>query len=259
MTRVWGLTLNFSPLRFVCALTWSSFLKTYQERSTGAVDGRAYVWSSWFRTVAERKAIKKKKTDHALRCVHMLSTTYFHRLRVTKYEHVQHVDVGVFFKNVGLCMMLEMSMVPPVGRSSLRRKGNLLRFVGLKSKSKRRWSVAFKWPMINFCSKWFQWEFGKTDRWPKSCCSHPAWDWRRQRKSFRVLAHLHTYVCKRWRRQSNLNNCQHDDTEDGQNPVSSPKPYHKPGKSLQQHDVSQVEVEEQRASSEQTFFLCLVA
>lgn len=189
----------------------------------------------------------------------MLSTTYFHRLRVTKYEHVQHVDVGVFFKNVGLCMMLEMSMVPPVGRSSLRRKGNLLRFVGLKSKSKRRWSVAFKWPMINFCSKWFQWEFGKTDRWPKSCCSHPAWDWRRQRKSFRVLAHLHTYVCKRWRRQSNLNNCQHDDTEDGQNPVSSPKPYHKPGKSLQQHDVSQVEVEEQRASSEQTFFLCLVA
>lgn len=168
---------------------------------------------------------------------------------------------GSFLKMLGFawcwkCRWFHQLAEAPWGEKELL---DLLRFVGLKSKSKRRWSVAFKWPMINFCSKWFQWEFGKTDRWPKSCCSHPAWDWRRQRKSFRVLAHLHTYVCKRWRRQSNLNNCQHDDTEDGQNPVSSPKPYHKPGKSLQQHDVSQVEVEEQRASSEQTFFLCLVA
>ncbi len=36
----------------------------------------------------------------------------------------------------------------------------------------------FRCPMTNLCTKWFHREVLNTDRWPKSCCNHPACDYR---------------------------------------------------------------------------------
>lgn len=42
-----------------------------------------------------------------------------HRLSGSEDKVVQHVDVGVLAEDVGFSVMLEMTMIPPVGRSSL--------------------------------------------------------------------------------------------------------------------------------------------
>ena len=44
---------------------------------------------------------------------------HLHRLRFPHHKDVQHVDVRVFAEDVGLGVVLEVSVVPPVSRSTL--------------------------------------------------------------------------------------------------------------------------------------------
>lgn len=48
-------------------------------------------------------------------------STCLHRLFVSHHKDVQHVDVGVLAEDVGLGVMLEVSVVPPVCRGALRK------------------------------------------------------------------------------------------------------------------------------------------
>lgn len=100
------------------------------------------------------------------------------RLSGSNYKDAQHVDIRVLSEDVGFSMMLEMSMIPPVGRRSLKKQSFNINEKKMKKKYDRE--ITFRWPMANLCNKWFQRDFLKTDRWPKSCCSHPACDYRQR-------------------------------------------------------------------------------
>lgn len=50
-----------------------------------------------------------------------LCATRLHRLFVSKHEQVQHVNVRVLEDDVGFSVVLEMSVIPPVGRGPLRK------------------------------------------------------------------------------------------------------------------------------------------
>lgn len=45
--------------------------------------------------------------------------SYLKGLPLAKHKHVQALNVWVLVEDVGLGMVLEMSMVPPVGRGTL--------------------------------------------------------------------------------------------------------------------------------------------
>lgn len=46
-------------------------------------------------------------------------SAYLNRLRFAQDEHMQHVHIGVLVEDVGLGVMLEVAMVPPVGGGTL--------------------------------------------------------------------------------------------------------------------------------------------
>lgn len=51
---------------------------------------------------------------------------YLNRLCISKDKNMQHVHVWVFLEYVGLGMVLEVTMVPPVGRGTLGRYRELI-------------------------------------------------------------------------------------------------------------------------------------
>lgn len=117
-----------------------------------------------------------------------LCATCLHWLSGSQHKGMQHVDIRVLSEDVGLSVMLEMTVIPPVCRGSL--KKSTIFSIRVEFSEKNIWSgilVTFKWPMINLCTMWFQRDFLKTDRWPKSCCSHPACDFRRRRRETSIL------------------------------------------------------------------------
>ena len=50
------------------------------------------------------------------------SVTCLHWLSFSNYEDVQHVDIRVLTEDVGFSVMLEMPVIPPVGRRSLKKQ-----------------------------------------------------------------------------------------------------------------------------------------
>lgn len=56
---------------------------------------------------------------------------------------------------------------------------------------------------------------------------------------------------------SHLSSGQNDGAQQRQRPARPPEPHYQPGEGLQQQDVTQVEVEEQRPSLKQTISLCI--
>lgn len=51
--------------------------------------------------------------------VNMVSSLYLNGLPFTQDKHVQHVHIRILLEDVGLGMMLEVPMVPPVGGGTL--------------------------------------------------------------------------------------------------------------------------------------------
>lgn len=52
---------------------------------------------------------------------YLLCATCLHWLGGSNYKDAQHVDIRVLSEDVGFGVMLEMAMIPPIGRSPLRK------------------------------------------------------------------------------------------------------------------------------------------
>lgn len=144
---------------------------------------------------------------------HAYTDTDLHRefLPQSKQERV-HINIRIFLEAVGFGMVSGMQKSPPFGWCSLfkwrteHENHNALRATfspffaqcwacfyrifrthtcrkAIKSsKLFQDQSLTIKWHMTNLCSKWFHFVFLKTERCPKSCCSHEAWTWKRKKE-----------------------------------------------------------------------------